>query len=139
MFPSSMHFGEPRDELAVAVSLESAMAVNIASAGIACWACLGATGMRTLRIPDRVRKVCIYADMDPTEVMQEAAQSLAQRLRAQGCQAEIRFPPCSELGLSGCVSWHDAWIFAGCCFRQKGSDFCPKRLAKGKNCTVFCK
>ena len=110
----SVHFGEPKDELAVAVSLESAMAVNIASAGIACWACLGTTGMRTLRIPERVRKVCIYADMDPTEVMQEAAQSLAQRLRAQDCQAEVRFPPCSELGLSGRVSWHNAWMLVGC-------------------------
>ena len=117
----SVHFGEPKDELAVAVSLESAMAVNIASVGIACWACLGTTGMRTLRIPERVRNVCIYADMDPTEEMQEATQTLAQHLRTQGCQAEIRFPPCSELGLSGRVSWHDTWMLVGCqCVQLEG-------------------
>ena len=75
-----MHFGELRDELVVAVSLESAMAVNIASAGIACWACLGTTGMRKLRIPERVRKICICADMDPLEVMQEAARSVLRPL-----------------------------------------------------------
>ena len=111
---ASVHFGEPAEELGVAVSVESAMALVIATNGVPCWACLGPTGLRTLQVPERVTKVHIFCDVDPSGVMQEAAEALATRLQETGRKVTVLTPPCAALGLSGKVCWHDAWMMAGC-------------------------
>ena len=111
---ASVHFGEPQEELSVAVSVESAMAIVIATNGVPCWACLGPTGLRTLQVPETVKKVRIFCDVEPSGEMQEAAAALATRLQKTGCNVTVLTPPCAALGLSGKVCWHDAWMMTGC-------------------------
>lgn len=111
---ASVHFGEPNEELSVAVSVESAMALVIATNGVPCWACLGPTGLKTLKVPEPVTKIRIFCDVEPSGVMQEAAEALATRLQETGRTATVLTPPCAALGLSGHVRWHDAWMMVGC-------------------------
>lgn len=110
---ASVHFGEPEKVLGVAVSVESAMALVIATNGVPCWASLGPTGMRTLSVPAHVETITIYSDVDTTGQFEETAKDLAWRLEAEGRRVEIQFPPCAALGLSGNVRWHDAWMWTG--------------------------
>lgn len=56
----SVHFGELNEILCVAANVESAMALCIATNGLPCWVCLGPTGVRTLKPPEKVRKVLIF-------------------------------------------------------------------------------
>lgn len=109
----AVHFGEPVDELGIAIGVESAMAVSIATGGIPCWASLGPTGMRTLKLPTHVKSVTIFSDTDPSGRLEEAAKELSRRLQAEGRSVEVRFPPCAALGVSGVVRWHDAWMETG--------------------------
>lgn len=109
----AVHFGEPVDELGIAIGVESAMAISIATGGIPCWASLGPTGMRTLKLPTQAKLVTIFSDIDPAGRMEEAAKDLAQRLGAEGRSVDVRFPPCAALGVTGAVRWHDAWMEAG--------------------------
>lgn len=111
---ASVHFGEPEEELGVAVSVESAMALVLATNGMPCWACLGPTGLKTLKVPETATKVRIFCDVEPSGVMQEAAEALTTRLQETGHTATVFTPPCVALGLSGHVGWHDAWMRAGC-------------------------
>ncbi len=110
---ASVHFGEPEEELGVAISVESAMALVIATNGMPCWACLGPTGLKTLQVPETVRNVCIFCDLEPSSVLEEAATALADRLQKTGRTATVLTPPSAELGLSGKVCWHDAWMMTG--------------------------
>ena len=110
---TSVHFGEPQEELGVAISVESAMALVIATNGVPCWACLGPTGLKTLQVPETVRKVRVFCDVEPSGVMQEAATALSTRLQETGRTVTVLTPPCAALGISGKVCWHDAWMMAG--------------------------
>ena len=110
---ASVHFGEPNEELSVAVSVESAMAIVIATNGVPCWACLGPTGLKTLKVPETVTKVRIFCDVEPSGIMEEAAAVLADRIKKTGRTVFVLTPPCSALGLVGKVCWHDAWMMAG--------------------------
>lgn len=111
---ASVHFGEPQEELGIAVSPESAMALVIATNGVPCWACLGSTGLKTLNVPETVKNVRIFCDVEPSGVMQEAAEALAARLQETSRTVKVLTPPCAALGLSGKVCWHDAWMMTGC-------------------------
>lgn len=110
---ASVHFGEPETVLGIAISVESAMALVIATKGMPCWASLGPTGLRTLNVPTHVEKIVIYSDVDPSGQVEEAASALAARLQITGCKVMLIPPPCAALGLSGNVRWHDAWMVAG--------------------------
>lgn len=110
---ASVHFGEPQERLGVAISPESAMAASIAANGLPCWACLGPTGLGTLRVPESVREVCVFCDAETSGIVEEAAAALAERLRATGRSVAVVTPPCEALGLFGNVRWHDAWMMAG--------------------------
>lgn len=110
---TSVHFGEPQEELGVAISVESAMALVIATNGVPFWACLGPTGLKTLQVPETVRKVRVFCDVEPSGVMQEAATALSTRLQETGRTVTVLTPPCAALGISGKVCWHDAWMMAG--------------------------
>lgn len=110
---ASVHFGEPKEELGIAVSVESAMALVIATNGVPCWACLGAAGLKTLQVPETVQEVCIFCDTEPSGVLEEAAAALAERLQKTGRTVKVLTPPCAALGLSGKVCWHDVWMWTG--------------------------
>lgn len=110
---ASVHFGEPEEALGIAIGVESAMALVIATDGVPCWACLGPTCLRTLQVPEKVRDVRIFCDIDPSGAMEEAAAVLAARLQTSERKVSVLMPPRAALGLSGSVRWQDAWLMAG--------------------------
>lgn len=65
--------------------------LSIAQAtGLAVWAALGTSGLRTVRLPDAVREVIIAADND--EPGEKAARDAAQRFLAEGRRVKIARP-----------------------------------------------
>lgn len=110
---ASVHFGEPDRRLGVAVSVESAMSLVIATNGMSCRACLGPTRLRMLQVPESVREVCVFCDVETTGIVEESAAALAERLQAAGRTVAVLMPPCEALELSGNVSWHEAWLRVG--------------------------
>ena len=79
----AIRFGEPREVLALAEGIETALSVVVAT-GLPCWACICAHGLEAVVIPDGVREVLIFADKDRSLTGERAAQVLAERLKG-GC------------------------------------------------------
>lgn len=77
------------ERLALAEGIETALAVRLAS-GWPVWSCVSAHGLATVELPDAVRNILIAADYDPAGL--DGAQTLAQRLRAQGRCVRVAVP-----------------------------------------------
>lgn len=94
------------DVLGVAEGIETALAVHAISR-MPVWSCVSATLMELVDIPEHVKKVVIWADLDNSKRGLEAAEKLAQRLEEQGKVVEIYLPqgPIPE-GEKG-VDWLD--------------------------------
>jgi hypothetical protein len=89
-------FDAPGPELIVTEGVEDALAAHALFGGVPAWAALSASNMAMLILPPRIEQVLILADRDePKEdgrqVGLEAAHELAQRLRAEGRGAEVRW------------------------------------------------
>jgi hypothetical protein len=89
-------FETPGPELIVTEGVEDALSAHALFGGVPAWAALSAGNMAQLVLPPRVEQVLILADRDePKEdgrqVGLEAAHELAQRLRAEGRGAEVRW------------------------------------------------
>lgn len=76
--------------LHVAEGIETALA--IAWRGAKAWAAISAGGMESLRVPDEINHVRIWADNDASYTGQSAAFALAKRLRAEGRRVEVYIP-----------------------------------------------
>lgn len=100
---SSFHIGEPEDYLQVAEGIETAMAVHQMTGGQPTWASVTSTLMKSMLVPDWVKRVMIFADYDDAGI--EAAEALAGRLEAQGIEATIRLP--------GALDWLDVFVEHG--------------------------
>ena len=83
--------GSPRT-LHVAEGIETTLAVMLVKGGDA-WATVSAGGMAALEVPAWATEVVIWADKDVSKAGQNAADALAERLRAAGTHTEIRLPP----------------------------------------------
>lgn len=82
----------PRDgQLAIAEGIETALAVHRLTT-LPVWAAVSAHGLATVQLPPAVRHVVIAADHDPNGAGQNAAHTLAERLRAAGRQVEVVLP-----------------------------------------------
>lgn len=77
------------ERLALAEGIETALAVRLAS-GWPVWSCVSAHGLASVELPDPVRSVLIAADYDRAGL--DGAQTLAQRLRAQGRCVRVAVP-----------------------------------------------
>ncbi len=77
-----MHLGEPKEQLAVAEGIETAL--SVVATGVACWSYLSAHGIEIVEVPKGVETVFIYADKDQSETGQKAAENLRKRLLKQG-------------------------------------------------------
>lgn len=80
-----------REVIAVAEGVETALAVR-AMTRLPVWACVSATLMKSLAVPEAVREVRIYADHDESGTGQEAAEKLRRRLLRQGIKARVFLP-----------------------------------------------
>ena len=88
-----------------AVNVEGAM-----EGAILAWACLGDEGLRTLQLPEGIKSVTVFADTDPVGAFNGAAAELALRLKNEGREVKVIFPPLADYGIAGAVRWHDAWM-----------------------------
>lgn len=84
----AIHIGEPREVLALAEGVETALSVAI-STNLPCWACICAHGLETVEIPASVKEVLIFADKDRSNTGQCAAEKLARRLQSQGITVRV--------------------------------------------------
>ena len=108
----AIRLSAPAEVLAVAEGIETALAVR-AGTGLAVWAAVSATLMESLEVPDDVREVHIFADKDVSGRGLEAAEKLAERLRAAGRTAEVHLPPGRiQEGAKG-IDWLDAYVSRG--------------------------
>ena len=88
---NSVHLGEPSTTLAVTEGIETGLAVMLATKSIV-WAAVSALGMESLNIPDSVKKIYIWADLDKSATGLRAAEKLAARLKAEGRTAFVLLP-----------------------------------------------
>jgi len=82
----------PRRALCLAEGIETSLSVEKLMC-TSCWALLSAPMMRKWEPPDGLEEVTICADNNVNGVGQEAAETLASRLRAMGIEVNIRVPP----------------------------------------------
>lgn len=105
----------PREVLAVAEGIETALAVRAAT-GLPAWAAVSATLMESLEAPAGVREVHIFADKDESGRGLKAAEVLARRLRRTGLEVQIHLPagrfPSHAWGRKG-RDWLDVYVSEG--------------------------
>lgn len=89
---------EPDQTLIVAEGIETALSLHLMT-GEPCWACISATGLQNVVIPETVKNILIGADND--EAGMRVARNLGKRLVNEGHEVTIRMP--SEPG----ADWND--------------------------------
>ena len=106
---AAVHLGGDKyaGQLLVGEGIETTLAAGQLAAvgpGIAVWAALSTSGLRTLTVPRRFRHAVIAADHDANGAGAEAAEDLAHRLRRHGIPVDVRMPrtPGSD--------WNDALL-----------------------------
>lgn len=102
----------PREVLAVAEGIETALAVRAAT-GLPAWAAVSATLMESLEVPAEVREVRIFADKDENGRGLRAAEVLAKRLRRAGLKAQIHLPAGRVPPGSKGIDWLDVYVSEG--------------------------
>lgn len=97
---------QAEETLGVAEGIETALAAYAISR-MPVWPCVSATLLELVDIPESVKHVVIWADLDRSNRGKEAAEKLAERMRALGKTVEICMPkgPIPE-GKKG-VDWLD--------------------------------
>jgi len=99
----AVRLSAPRDDrLAVSEGIENALAFETLT-GIAAWSGVSACGLKSIAIPDGIKRVFIAADAD--EPGERAAQALAKRLVDGGLSVWINRP-------EGYRDWNDKLIGA---------------------------
>jgi len=83
----------PAATIVVAEGIETALAARLAMPEYPAWAAVSAGGIARLRLPAGVREVIVAADHDPNGAGEEAAATLAKRLRSEGVAVRAAIPP----------------------------------------------
>ncbi len=98
--------------LGVAEGIETALAV-IRATGMPCWSLISTGIMTSVKIPDTVHTVIIWADLDASLGGQMAAETLKNRLVEEGYRVIVMLPqrPIPENGKS--VDWNDVLLQDG--------------------------
>jgi phage/plasmid primase-like uncharacterized protein len=110
----------PREVLAVAEGIETALAVRAAT-GLAVWSAVSATLMESLELPAVVREVRIFADKDENGRGLRAAERLAQRMRRAGVTARVHLPTGPVPQGSKGIDWLDVYTRNGASAFPSGS------------------
>jgi putative DNA primase/helicase len=90
------------DRIGIAEGIETALCAGKLF-GVPVWSAISANGLSTWEPPRGVRSVLIAGDNDSNFTGQEAAISLAKKLRGQGFDVEVEIPP--DVG----TDWADVW------------------------------
>lgn len=108
----AIRFGKPGRVFALSEGIETALSV-VKATGFACWSCVCAGGLKSVRIPDFVKTVLIFEDKDLSQAGQKAANALKKRLTEEGKTVFIAEPPMPlEEGVKS-VDFNDVWEVLG--------------------------
>ena len=108
----AIRFGEPREVLALAEGIETALSVVFAT-GLPTWSCISATGLRQVVIPSGVKRVLIFSDKDRSCTGARSAQELCCRLQAQGIEVAIEAVPLNIPKAEKSIDWNDVLVRMG--------------------------
>ncbi len=103
---ASIKLEPAKSVLGLAEGIETALAVTVAT-GQPCWSCVSAHGLETVKIPEEVRAVHIWADNDASGVGQAVAERLASQLHSEGRSVYVHTP--SRVG----ADWLDVFAASG--------------------------
>ena len=103
--------------LGLTEGIETAIAVQKVT-GMPVWATTSATLLRSVRLPEGITRVVIWADRDPAG--RDAARTATERFREEGRSVEVRYPQ-----LTGKVDWNDVLCKQGVegfpeCYQRAG-------------------
>jgi phage/plasmid primase-like uncharacterized protein len=101
--------------IGVAEGMETAMAV-MRGTHLPCWTTINAVNLERIVLPEAVKWVIIWGDRDRKGRGQEAANNLLSRMKEEGRQSIMVFPP--DLGGEKGTDWNDV-------LTQKGSKAFP--------------
>lgn len=85
----AIQFGGVREELALTTNVEAALKTTTEK-GIPCWACLGLTGLRTVRLPGQVKNVTVLRGQHDSGDFAEIVKELTQRFLDEGRQVSVK-------------------------------------------------
>jgi phage/plasmid primase-like uncharacterized protein len=88
----AVRFAKPAEVLAIAEGIETALSIVQACSGLAVWASLSTSGMKTLQLPSLVREVIVCADADDNGAGQKAASDAAMRFIREGRRVRVAHP-----------------------------------------------
>ena len=101
------------DILGVAEGVETALAVRLATR-MPVWAAVTAGGLEHLLLPNSIRTVHVWADLDRSGTGQKSAEVLAKRLTMEGRTVFIHCPPGPIPDGAKGVDWLDIWSSERC-------------------------
>lgn len=96
----AVRFGSPTETMGIAEGIETALSASQLF-GLPVWAALSAGALIKWKPPKEAKCILIFGDSDESFAGQNAAYSLAYRLKTEGYQTEVRLP--ESLG----TDWND--------------------------------
>jgi putative DNA primase/helicase len=108
---AAVRLDEATDELAITEGIETALAVRLRTSKPT-WAALNCGNLERLWVPERVRRVCIYADNDANAEFagQSSAYLLAQRLVREARKAGLHRTVEVFVPRQAGTDWADIWL-----------------------------
>jgi len=108
---AAVRLDEAAEELAITEGIETALAVRLRT-GKPTWAAINCGNLERLWIPERVRRVCLYADNDANAEFagQASAYLLAQRLVREARKAGVHRTVEVFVPRQAGTDWADIWL-----------------------------
>jgi putative DNA primase/helicase len=86
-----IRLGAVQEEIGIAEGIETALAA-MQRFELPVWSAIDAGKLAKWKAPEGVRSVCIFGDNDRSFTGQQAAYTLAKRLRIEGVEAQVKIP-----------------------------------------------
>lgn len=108
---AAVRLDEATEELAITEGIETALAVRLRT-GKPTWAAINCGNLERLWMPERVRRVCLYADNDANAEFagQASAYLLAQRLVREARKAGVHRTVEVFVPRQAGTDWADIWL-----------------------------
>ena len=99
---SAIRLGPLSERLGIAEGIETSICVG-KLAGLNVWSAVSANGLENWVPPEEAKSIAVFGDNDVSFTGQEAAYSLAKRLKTKGLDVEVHIPPI--VGKDYCDIW----------------------------------
>lgn len=103
---------QPGKPLGLCEGIETAIAVR-AGTSMPVWPCVTAVLLEQVVLPDYIKHVVIWQDLDRSCRGEQASQALVTRLEAAGVSVEVCVPPMELVEGLKSIDWLDIWNLEG--------------------------